>query len=99
MRMLLAVGTVLALGFFGCGKSVKDHCEDLCDKALACEGEEPGGALCVDECTAEVEDASDACQDAFGEFADCYDKTACDEVDEKCLGEAGEFFEKCGDDL
>jgi hypothetical protein len=55
----------------------------------------------IDECVEDYNDYDSGCQDAFDEFADCVDEEnlTCSEVQEHCVGEAGEYVEQCREEI
>lgn len=81
----------------GCA-STAGRCEDLCTWLDDC-GTDPQ-SNCQDECEAEYDDSSDACQDAFDEFTDCLGENdlSCTKVDSACDGSASKFIVECGDE-
>jgi hypothetical protein len=86
---------VLLSAALGC-TSVEGQCERVCDWQQRC----VQGAVSIDDCTQQCvvddEKRSEACQDAFDEFATCADENqSCPGVDKQCGSEAKRLIEKC----
>jgi hypothetical protein len=97
MKTTLAVFVVaMGLGTAGCS-SVRGDCETVCNWVDDCGGDPESD--CVDDCVADYDDADDACQEAFDEFAACLEEDdSCGEGSD-CVSEFNEFAADCADDI
>ena len=88
---------LLALAAGACS-STEGRCEDMCQWLDDC-GTDPDKD-CKSSCESDYDDLSDACQDAFDEFADCISDQdlKCSAVADNCDGSAAKFLTECGDE-
>lgn len=79
----------------GCS-STAGRCEDMCQWADDC-GTDPDKD-CKSTCESKYDDASDGCQDAFDEFADCLSENdlSCSKVQNACDGAFAKYVVECG---
>jgi hypothetical protein len=93
----LMAAVLLGVGALGCSGTEGD-CETFCDWAEECSPEETSSD-CVDECVEDVDDADDACQEAFEALAECLEEDDSCTADSSCASEAGKSIEDCADDI
>lgn len=88
---------LLGMAAAGCSTTA-GRCEDMCQWLDDC-GTDPA-SNCKSECESDYDDATDGCQDAFDEFADCLSENdlSCSKVDKSCDGSAAKFLVECGDE-
>lgn len=88
---------LLGLVAAGCSTTA-GRCEDWCKWADDC-GTDPA-SNCESECESKYDDASDGCQDAFDELADCLSENdlSCSKVQNSCDGSFAKYLVECGDE-
>lgn len=89
--VVFAIGLVLcfASGAAGCGRSLKDSCQILCEKGAECDTDAPPVETCVATCKDLADDDADYA-DGVDRRAECYEdvepacnqRATCDYVEE-----------------
>jgi hypothetical protein len=94
----MIIAAFAALTTAGCS-TTEGRCEDVCEYTDNC-GLDPE-PNCVSSCESKHDDASDSCQEAFDEYADCISDNdlECDAVAADCDGAFAKFFTDCAGQL
>src|SRR5687767_533110 len=91
----LIVAAFAALTTAGCS-TTEGRCEDVCQYLDDCAALDPA-SNCASDCESNYDDASDSCQEAFDEYADCVSDNdlECEAVSADCDGSGAKFLTDC----